>query len=323
MPSSSLLQRGRRFAIDHRLMRVKWLRHLALAALARFGQRDITIDHHWVPGRRLRLHRFRHKGYWFYGRRREQNVMKNFARLIRPGDTVFELGSHIGYIGTWFAHLAGVQGRVVLFEPSPDNLAYLEPNVAGLASVELVRRAVSDREGTAHFFVEGLTGQNSTLVDDYSVFAANREAAFSDEHYRQIEVETVTIDGFIAARGLVPDFIKIDIEGGELAALRGMSECFARHRPLLMVEVTNRVDDVMRLMAAAGYRAHDSRLRPIGADDADPGPNRFFVPAEIDLADRLDQQFRATQPARETSPGADTYAADDTSTRRAGWQARQ
>lgn len=316
MPTSSLLQRGKRFAIEHRLMRVKWLRHLALAALERFGQRDITIDHHWVPGARIRMHRFRHKGYWFYGRRREHNVMKTFARLIRPGDTVFGLGSHIGYIGAYFAYLSGPRGHVVLFEPNPDSLAYLEPNVAGFPGVEVVRRAVSDRKGHAEFFVETLTGQNSTLVDDYAVFSANREAAFSDEGYRRIEVETVTVDDFIAERGLIPDFIKIDIEGGELAALNGMKQCLARHRPVLMIEVTHHVDEVMKLMAQADYRAFDNRLRPFGTSGADPGPNRFFLPAEIDLDDRLDRRFGATQPARATHGGGVAYAEDDTSTRR-------
>ncbi|HEU4960657.1 MAG TPA: FkbM family methyltransferase [Sphingomonas sp.] len=290
---ASPLQRAKAFAIDHRLMRVKWLRRLALSGLARFGQRDMEIDHHWVLGHRIRLHRFRHKGYWFYGRRREHNVMLNFARLIRPGDTVFELGSHIGYISTYFAHLAGPTGRAILFEPSPDNLAYLEPNVAGLPGVEIVRRAVSDHAGRARFFIEGLTGQNSTLVDNYSVFSANRDNAFSHEGYRSIEVETVTLDAFIAERGIAPDFIKIDIEGGELAALKGMTDCLARIRPVLMVEVTHQQEKVMRLLRDAGYRAYDSRLHPITPERGHPGPNRFFLPAETSVADCLARRARA------------------------------
>jgi FkbM family methyltransferase len=287
----SLVQHAKQFAIDHRMMRVRWLRRPVLALLAQFGDGDTIIDHHWVPGRRVRLHRFRHKGYWFYGANREHNIMRGFARLIRPGDTVVALGGHIGYIAVYLAHLAGDAGRVFVFEPSPDNLAYLEDNVAGLDTVQIVRRAVSDRDGRACFFVEGLTGQNSTLVDHYAVFSSNRRNAFSDETYRTVEVETTTLDTYLAENGVTPDFIKIDIEGSELAALTGARRSLERFRPALMVEVTHREDEVMRLMREIGYRAYDTQLCPATADTR-LGPNRFFLPEEMSVSSWAERPAR-------------------------------
>lgn len=267
-------------AREWNLTRRPWLRHMALGALSRLGTRDITIGHHWVPDRPVHLNAFRHKGYWFHGKRREQAVMTGFARLIRPGASVIELGGHIGYISLYLAYLAGDRGTVHVFEPSPDNLRYLEPNVAGVSTIELVRMAASDRSGRAQFFIEDLTGQNSTLIRDYAVFANNREKAFSEEGYRVIDVATATLDDFLAERTLSPDFIKIDIEGAEIVALKGMSECLRRHRPTLMVEVTREEDAVMTLLHDADYIAYDERLNPLAGRRSQAGPNRFFLPAE-------------------------------------------
>ena len=254
-----------------------WLRHVALAILAKVGQHDATISHHWVPNRRIHLHRFRHKGYWFYGRSREEQVMRAFARLIVHGDTVIELGGHIGYISLYLANLVGRDGHVYVFEPSPENLAYTRRNVAEDSAITLVEQAASDSAGTATFFVEGLTGQNSTLVEDYSLFKENRERAFSDENYRKIEVPTTTVDEFVSANGLKPNFMKIDVEGAEVACLRGGVETLKRFRPRLMVEVTRRREEVFALMTELGYRIYDAAFDPIDLSGKPRDPNLFFI----------------------------------------------
>jgi hypothetical protein len=127
------------------------------------------------------------------------------------------------------------------------------------------------------FFVESLTGMNNTLVPDYDIFATNAQVAFSDEQYERIEVEAISIDEFITARAIKPDFIKIDIEGAELLALRGMTRCLTEYRPTLMVEVTNDEDAVMELLDRLEYRTYDEQLRPV-EDGEDPGINRFMIP---------------------------------------------
>jgi FkbM family methyltransferase len=265
------------------LTRSTWLRHVALGILARFGQHDTTIAHHWVPGRTVHLHRFRHKGYWFYGRAREEKIMRAFAALIAKGDTVIELGAHIGYISVYLASLVGRDGRVFVFEPSPDNLPYTKRNIAGDPAITLIEEAASDTAGTATFFVERLTGQNSTLVENYSVFSENRERAFSDESYQAIEVKTTTIDRFVSENDVRPNFMKIDVEGAELACLRGSVECLKRFRPRLMVEVTNEHEAVFALMADLGYRIYDSDFKPVHPGTAPTEPNLFFIHGDDEI----------------------------------------
>jgi FkbM family methyltransferase len=238
------------------------LRRVVLPLLKRFNPGDVCIRHHYTS-RRLLLHSYRHRGYWFHGRRREQATMRFFQQVLRPGDTVIEVGGHIGYLTIWLAELVGTSGRVIVFEPGRNNLPYLCANVAGLTVVEIVEAAVSDRDGTASFFEEQLTGQNNSLLADYERFKVNREAAYSDERYNQRLVATVRLDSYIRERGLRPDLIKIDIEGAEFLALSGATGILAEHRPMLMVEVTRQAVNVFDLLTRAGYQLFTPEGTPL------------------------------------------------------------
>jgi FkbM family methyltransferase len=245
-----------------RLSTLRPLRRVVLPLLERFNPGDIRIRHHYT-GRRLLIHSYRHKGYWFHGRRRERETMEFFRQVLRQGDTVVEVGGHIGYLTMLFADLVGKTGRVVVCEPGRNNLPYIRANVASLPNVELVELAVADADGTASFFEEELTGQNNSLLGDYDNFRRNRELAFSDQHYRRREVETVRLDTLVRQRSLRPDLIKVDIEGAEYMALAGARETLAEHRPMLLVEVTRQAADVFAALAGAGYLLFTPEGRPL------------------------------------------------------------
>ena len=260
------------------LHRISWLRRPGLALMRAIAKIDITIRHHWAPEFRVHLNLFRHKTYWYHGRNREHSVMDVFTRLIKPGDTVIDLGAHIGYTSLYLAHLVGPTGRLFAFEPQASSLRYLERNAASVPQIEIVPKAASDQTGQTDFFVDEDTGENSTIVptEFEHVFAANREKAYSDERYHRTKVETVALDDFIASRGIRPDFVKIDIEGAELLALRGMSRTLAEYKPGLMVEVTCDPEGVTRLLADLGYREYTPRLKP-WPDPNYNGRNRFYL----------------------------------------------
>jgi hypothetical protein len=102
--------------------------------------------------------------------------------------------------------------------------------------------------------VEDLTGQNNSLLGDYARFAENRQRAFSKSSYLEQQVQTVQLDDFVQSRGLHVDLLKIDIEGAEYLALTGAKELLAKQRPMLMVEVTRRQDEVFDLLTCLGYQ---------------------------------------------------------------------
>lgn len=236
------------------------LRRFALPMLKRLSPGDIQIRHHYTQQPVL-LDCFRHKGYWFYGRKREEQTMDFFNRVLAEGDTVIEVGGHIGYISMYFADLVGEAGKVVVFEPGSNNLPYIRSNVSPLPQVTLIEKAISNEEGTATFFEEGLTGQNNSLHGDYDVYQENCERAFATASYRQREVTTIRLDGFVIAEQLVPKLIKIDIEGAEFMALQGSQATLAKHRPVVMVEVTNQKQEVFELFNNLGYLLFDDKGR--------------------------------------------------------------
>lgn len=244
------------------------LRKIVLPLMKRFSF-DFTIGHHWLPGARVYLSLFQHKGYWYHGRARELETMEAFARLIPRGGTVIEVGGHIGYISMYYASLVGPGGRVIVFEPGPNNQRYLQRNIAGLANVEWVDRAVSDEAGTVTFYCDNLTGQNNSLVADFKVLEHNASRTGIALERAEVKVEAVTLDAFCAERGLSPDFVKIDVEGAELLVVRGMRSVLASARPRLMVEKNDEEDETLEAeLAAAGYvflspeleRAPDGRM---------------------------------------------------------------
>ncbi len=79
--------------------------------------------------------------------------------VVRPSDVAVDVGANIGYYTLLLAHLAGPRGRILAFEPEPDNLAELQTNVARNVpgNAQVYPYAVGARAGTVSF-ARGLNG---------------------------------------------------------------------------------------------------------------------------------------------------------------------
>lgn len=249
---------------DAHLMFGLRLRQLATRIFYRINPGDITIRHHYTR-EKIRLHSFRHKGYWAHGRSREKFSMRLYPPLIRQGDLIVEVGGHIGYISTYFAKLTGPEGRVLVFEPGPNNLPYIRKNIAAYANITLIDKAAADFVGTAHLHVETFSGQNNSLLDHNRILEANlRHAGLRDVPAYVVEVPCTTVDSALAEAGLpAPSFVKIDVEGAELSVLRGMAVTLRHDDVALMVEVTEDHALVYGLLKDHGYSLFDDTKMPI------------------------------------------------------------
>jgi FkbM family methyltransferase len=228
------------------------MRKLALRLFSRINLGDIHIKHH-VTGDRILVHSFAHKGYWFHGQNREKETLALLQELIRTGSVVVDVGGHIGYMSLIFSHLVGDNGKVIVFEPGENNLPYITHNVSRRPNICLITKAVCDKNGCASFYVENLTGQNNSLFPDYHMFQKNRVAASVRVQYKESRVVTTSLDAFLSETDLRPDFVKMDIEGAEILALRGMSDCLTKHRPLMVIEVTCDHGAIFELLRAFDY----------------------------------------------------------------------
>ena len=156
----------------------------------------------------------------------ERDTVRLFERTLRPGDVVLDLGAHVGYFTLIAARCVGAEGRVYAFEPEPSNYRLLQSNVVrnGYRHVITVPLAVSDRSGTAELRTSGLdNGQ-------HSLYATGRP-----ERRRQL-VRTIRLAEFLATEGIARvDWIKMDLEGAEEAALRGLGTWLQECPALRMV----------------------------------------------------------------------------------------
>jgi FkbM family methyltransferase len=151
--------------------------------------------------------------------RRQRSLRALYGRFAAAGDLVFDIGAHVG---NRTRALAGLGCRVIAVEPQPSMAAALRVVVGRQSAVQIVEAAVSDHAGRAPLAVSERTPTVSTLADDWRE-ARRHERGFDRVDWNvRIEVETTTLDALIARFG-VPVFIKLDIEGGEAAALAGLS----------------------------------------------------------------------------------------------------
>ena len=226
-------------------------------------------------GNQITLNTFKHKGYWYFGKERERRTMERFSQLVRPGDTVLEVGGHIGFISQYFAKLVGPRGKVIVFEPGLNNLPYILRNTVHLPQVLVECLAVSNHVGEATFYEDDITGQNNSLMSNYRGADDVAKSHKLDVVKVARTVKLTTLDAYIEANPLKVDFVKIDIEGYELNALKG-AENLLKRTPALMIEITEHHDEVVALLRKHGYVMSDDKGNVIDVLGPSFAGNVFF-----------------------------------------------
>lgn len=163
------------------------------------------------------------------GDRYEPATTRLVTRLVRPGHVVVDVGAHVGYFTLLAAKLTGPQGRVFAFEAAPENFALLNDNLQlnGYRQVTVVHGAVGDSDGPRQLYLSRLDN------GFHSLFKLNLPEPSAPA---PVTVPGVTLDAYFASRGWPKiDVMKMDIEGGELAAFRGMQELLRRSPALTLV----------------------------------------------------------------------------------------
>ncbi len=210
----------------------------------------------------------------------EQTVQIALRDYCRPGDVVFDVGANAGALTMIMSRHVGPRGIVCSFEASPRIINKTHYNIVqgGLNNVQLFYRAVYH---TSHQVVTLYPGThlNDSIYNDYG--------AEGGASYR---VETIALDDFVAESGLMPKFIKMDIEGAEYDALKGAAGILAMGRPGLILEQSPSDMRCFDLLVEAGYLAVDlSNYRRINsAADFDEGvgiTNILFIHKDKAAAD--------------------------------------
>jgi FkbM family methyltransferase len=157
-----------------------------------------------------------------------QAAIRKYGRL---GMVAYDIGANLGYVSILLALAGGPASQVFAFEPLPANLDRLRSHIElnNLQDrVKVIPVAIGEHAGRSHFLVHASGGMGKLEGSD------GRRTRYEGE----IEVEMMALDDFIWARSNPPpDLIKIDIEGGETKAVRGMQRVFKEIRPVVLMEI--------------------------------------------------------------------------------------
>jgi FkbM family methyltransferase len=166
------------------------------------------------------------------------------AARPRPGDVAIDAGGCFGETALWLAHAAGPGGRVVCLEFGPENLPILEANLD--RNPQLARRIAL--EPAALWRTSGQRLPIAMGGPASSIAGAGAGAGASAPEPDTAVAPTVALDDLVLAHGLPHvDFVKMDIEGAETAALEGAVRTLAAHRPRLALAVYHEIDHLWQL----------------------------------------------------------------------------
>jgi FkbM family methyltransferase len=154
----------------------------------------------------------------------EPMSLELFKAALSPGMTVLDIGANIGFYSLIACRAVGDAGMVYAFEADPRNVAHLDVNAKANSCMNLtvITSAVAAGPGT-------MTFRMAERSDFSSLFASMEE----DMPFVTRTVETVAVDDVLKT-GQHVDVIKMDIEGGEAAALRGMTATLGASRDLTL-----------------------------------------------------------------------------------------
>ena len=157
-----------------------------------------------------------------------ERLMTNlFTKLLTEGMIVVDIGAHVGYYTLLAARAVGDKGKVFCFEPDPSNYALLLKNIEenNYNNVVPVQKAVTDITGSIKLFI----------AKDPS----NHSIGSDNPQQKSIVVDSITLDEFFAGREYPIHLLKIDVEGAEMAVLKGMSNIITNNPELRVLTEFN------------------------------------------------------------------------------------
>lgn len=175
----------------------------------------------------------------------EPRVLAAARDLCMSGATVFDVGANFGGITKVMSRAVGPRGAVCAFEANPSIVgrcqAYINEN--GCGNTQIYHAAIYNR--------------SRETID---LYLSENEVSDSIRHRvsdRAIKVPTLALDDFVEDTKLVPQFVKMDIEGAELDALEGFKRTISSAKPIFVLEQTISETRCLKFLKALGYVALD------------------------------------------------------------------
>ena len=212
--------------------------------------------------------------------------MRFLERTLDANSVFLDIGAHIGFFSLFAAQVLRVK-RVEAFEALPRNQALFEENreLNRLENVVLHRCAISDHDGVIEFYVPIAEPSHGALFPGGELGGRWHGAST-----KPIEAQVRSVDSVLGKHSSDVTAVKLDIEGFELEALRGMRELLVASRPWVLVEVNRillelrgidprQIFDLMRDLGFDAYKLAGGTgdIKPVDLAELGPYDNVVFA----------------------------------------------
>lgn len=181
----------------------------------------------------------------------ESRIMKQF---LKPGDTFLDIGANHGVYSMIAAPLVGAAGKVLACEPQPRLAAAIRKSFKAnrFKGGEVYAVACSDREGETEFYIPLTARSCASLHKDFA-------ASLPCQTFKVHMVRLDDLSDWQNAPGHI--FLKLDVEGNEVAALKGAKKLLEGKKPVILFEANPQgaraaggsVEDILKLLQDFGY----------------------------------------------------------------------
>ena len=155
-------------------------------------------------------------------------ILNFFSQFIQEGDLCFDIGSNIGQFSDIFLQL---NGKVVVVEPQAECTQFLKRKYKSHKNVIIINKAIDNKEGKKDLYICEANALSSMSIDWIKTAKRMRYPEYQWD--KKLMIETIRLDTLIGQFGK-PKFCKIDIEGYELNALKGLTQSI----PYLSIETS-------------------------------------------------------------------------------------
>ena len=185
---------------------------------------------------------------WVYPNSYEVEKTNFITSHCSPGDTVIDIGAHMGVFTYFLANQVGQNGKVYSFEPTPLAYSLLKKNIIYNKLDKIVEAspaAVADKEGEITFYLNDALSKGNSISSNNTV-AKNVQI----QHDEVIKVKTISLDSLLGKEKIENlKLIKIDAEGAELQILKGGKELIQKYKPFITLEIHPfSFDDIEKIM---------------------------------------------------------------------------
>lgn len=161
-----------------------------------------------------------------------------YLSFVRRGNIVLDVGANVGAHTVFLSHLVRDAGRVLAFEPLAPNIDALTETIRRRSradNITIFQLAVGNPGKARQEVMIRAPGADLTQASLQLQGAGSWERKESVREYK-VSLASLDAEGEVQALSSI-DFMKIDVEGGELDVLKGAARTISRHRPLIYCEV--------------------------------------------------------------------------------------